>query len=60
MTRKELMSALKLSDRVNFVNNYLNPAIEQGFIEMTIPDNPQNRNQRYKLTQKGKGLKEKG
>lgn len=60
MTRKELMSALKLSDRVNFVNKYLNPAIEQGFIEMTIPDNPKNRNQRYKLTQKGKGLKEKG
>ena len=28
-------------------NNYLNPAIEEGLIQMTVPDKPTSRNQRY-------------
>ncbi|MBN2441579.1 MAG: hypothetical protein JXJ04_09530 [Spirochaetales bacterium] len=54
------MTALHLKDRVNFVSNYLNPAIEQGLLEKTIPDNPNNRNQKYHLSDKGKKLKEYG
>ena len=48
MSAKELMDALGLSHRPTFRNNYLNPAIELGLIERTIPDKPNSRNQRYK------------
>lgn len=45
----ELMARLKLSHRPTFRKNYLIPALEQGIIEMTIPDKPNSRNQKYKL-----------
>jgi ATP-dependent DNA helicase RecG len=57
MTRQDLQSVLGLSDRMNFLNNYLQPAIESGIIEMTIPDKPNSRNQRYRLTSAGEELK---
>mgnify|MGYP000067498368 CR=1 FL=1 len=34
--------------------NYLNPAIEQGFVALTIPDKPTSSKQQYYLTDKGK------
>ena len=48
MSAKELMDELGLSHRPTFRNNYLNPALELGVIERTIPDKPNSRNQRYK------------
>ena len=57
MTNKQLMSSMKLKDRKHFLKIYLKPAIEKGLIEMTIPDQPKNRNQKYRLTEKGKKLK---
>ena len=48
MSAKELMDALGLSHRPTFRNNYLNPALELGFVERTIPHKPSSRNQRYK------------
>ena len=48
MSAKELMDALGLSHRPTFRNNYLNPALELGVIERTIPDKPNSRNQRYR------------
>lgn len=44
----EIMDKLGLSHRPTFRKNYLNPAIDQGLIEMTIPDKPSSRNQRYR------------
>lgn len=56
---KELMDALELSHRENFKNNYLEPAMKEGFIEMTHPESPNHPNQKYRLTQKGKIYKKK-
>jgi len=44
MNRQEIQSGLNLFDREHFRLNYLKPALEQGFIEMTIPDKPNSRN----------------
>lgn len=48
MSTAELMEQLCLSHRPTFRKNYLNPALERGLIEMTIPDKPNSRNQKYK------------
>ncbi len=45
----ELMQPLGLSHRATFQKNYLNPAIDAGVIERTIPDKPKSPKQRYKL-----------
>lgn len=45
----ELMQPLGLSHRATFQKNYLNPAIDVGVIERTIPDKPKSPKQRYKL-----------
>ena len=39
--------------RQAFSKSVLRPAIEQGFICMLYPDTPNNRNQKYRLTEKG-------
>ena len=49
----DLMQVLGLSHRPTFRNNYLNPAIEDGWIERTQPDSPRSPTQRYRLTGKG-------
>lgn len=49
-TAKELMELLDLKSRSSFRENYLIPAIKGGFVEMTLPDKPNSRNQRYILT----------
>jgi predicted HTH transcriptional regulator len=59
MDRQEIQHKLGLSHRENFRTNYLKPALEQGFIEMTIPDKPNSSLQKYRLTTLGKQLKEK-
>ena len=44
------------SDRSKFRNQVIKPLIEAGWIEMTIPDKPTSRNQRYVITDKGRTL----
>ncbi len=56
-TAGELMAALGLSHRPTFRRNYLRPALDAGLIEMTRPDLPTARNQRYQLTARGRVLK---
>jgi DNA-binding transcriptional regulator LsrR (DeoR family) len=59
MDRQEIQSKLGLSNRDNFRLNYLKPALEQGFIEMTIPEKPNSSLQKYRLTILGEQLKNK-
>ena len=44
----EIMERLGLSHRPTFRKNYLIPALEKLFIERTIPDKPNSKNQRYR------------
>lgn len=46
-TSSSLMERLGLKAREGFRRNYLRPAIEMDLIQMTIPDKPNSRNQRY-------------
>ncbi len=47
MSAKELMEKLGLKSRLSFRDNYLNPALENGLIKMSIPDKPTSKNQTY-------------
>ena len=49
LSATEIMKRLGLSHRPTFRQNYLNPALSHGVIEMTIPDKPNSRNQKYRL-----------
>lgn len=48
----ELMQLLNLKHRANFRKNYLHPALKNGYIEQTIPEKPNSRLQKYRLTGK--------
>ncbi len=55
----ELRKRLNLKHRPTFRRNYLHPAIRIGYIEMTIPEKPNSRLQKYRLTDKGREVLEK-
>jgi Fic family protein len=46
-TTIELMDKVGIKSRASFKKNYLDPLLQSGMIEMTIPDKPMSRNQRY-------------
>ena len=50
---KDIMAAIGLKGRDNFLNLYLNPAIENGFVRLLYPDSPRHPRQKYLLTVKG-------
>lgn len=54
MTRQEMMDSLELKSRNNFKINYLDVALDNKWIEMTMPDTPTSRFQQYRLTPLGK------
>lgn len=59
MRRKQLQSALGISDRKHFRAAYLLPALEGGWIEMAWPEmGPSSRQQEYRLSVKGEELLE--
>ncbi len=57
LTDSPLLDLLKLagrSDRTKFRHQVLNPLLADRLIEMTIPDKPTSRLQKYRLTDKGR------
>lgn len=52
MTREAMQGSLDLRDRQSFRKRYLLPALAEGLIEMTIPDKPNSRLQKYRMTTK--------
>ena len=54
----EMLAFMGLTDRTKFRRKYIHPLLETGILEQTIPDNPNSRNQKYRLTAKGIALKE--
>lgn len=46
-TTTELMELLNMKSRNSFRENYLAPAIENGVVKMTFPNNPTSKNQTY-------------
>lgn len=53
MRRQELQAAMGLKNADHFRKAYVLPAIAAGFLEMTLPDQPNSRLQRYRPTAKG-------
>lgn len=47
-SKREMMNYLGFTDSKNFRERYLVPLLEAGKIEMTIPDKPNSKNQKYK------------
>ncbi len=56
LTRLALRAALGLKHDEHFRRMYLLPALESGLIEMTIPDKPTSRRQKYRITAAGRAL----
>ena len=56
MSRKEIQQILGLKDEKHFRTAYQQPAIAAGLIEMTVPDKPNSRLQKYRITPNGLAL----
>ncbi len=54
--KQELLAALGLSNAYLNYKRHIVPLLEQNLIAMTIPDKPQSRLQRYRLTAQGQAL----
>ncbi len=58
LKRTEIQEILQLKHQEFFRDNYLIPAMEEGYIEMTIPETPNHPNQKYRLTSKRMALQQ--
>ena len=58
MSIKDMLKAVGLKDRMNFIEYSLTPAIAQGYVSMLYPDKPRHPRQKYLLTEKGNALLE--
>jgi len=55
---QDFQREFKWTNRTKFRNKFINPLLREGLLEMTIPDKPNSRLQKYRLTAKGKKLLE--
>ncbi|MCL2767187.1 MAG: hypothetical protein FWE49_00425 [Synergistaceae bacterium] len=54
LSKSELQEAIGLNDRKHFTKEILKPLLENGLLEMTIPDKPRSSKQKYRITERGK------
>ena len=55
-TKQELLASIGLSNAYLNYKRHIVPLLEQGLIAMTLPEKPQSRLQRYRLTPQGQAL----
>jgi predicted HTH transcriptional regulator len=53
-TRESLQDATGLRNREHFRQTYMEPLVAAGWLELTVPDKPTSRLQKYRLTEKGR------
>jgi hypothetical protein len=53
MTREEIQGALGINNRKYFRESFLKQALARDLIEMTMPDKPSSKYQKYRLTPTG-------
>ena len=56
LTLKQMMEKMNLKHRPNFIENYLNPSMADGYIHLLYPEKPRHPRQKYLLTVKGLAL----
>ena len=54
--RETLQALIGIKHRTYFRNTYIKPALDEGYIEFTLPNEKQSRLQKYRLTAKGLAL----
>ncbi len=54
MGNAEIRESLALSDRKHLREHYIEPSLNSGYIEYTIPGKPNSRLQKYRITAKGR------
>ena len=57
LSRQDLQNLLDLKDREHFRQAYLQPALRECLVEMTLSDRPRSSKQRYRLTGKGRSVR---
>jgi predicted transcriptional regulator len=54
LSRKEIFAAIKMNGDSRSFKRHIDPLLIAGLIELTVPDKPNSRLQKYRLTAKGK------
>lgn len=54
LSRKEIFAAIAISGDSRAYKRHIEPLVLDGLVEMTIPDKPNSRMQKYRLTDKGR------
>ncbi len=55
-SREEIFRFLEIDNQTKNFNTNIKPLLDYGIIEKTVPDKPRSRNQKYRLTAKGRKL----
>lgn len=56
LSRKELFAAIEMNGDSRSFKRHVEPLLAEGLIEMTVPDKPNSRLQRYRLTKAGRAF----
>jgi Fic family protein len=58
LSRKEIFATIQINGDSRSFKRHIEPLIIDGFIEMTVPDKPNSRLQKYRLTDNGRKFNE--